>query len=1132
MEDRIEEGGSTTRPSLLTESNYDYWKNRMKWFLKSQDEAIWRATQVLWKPPTVTADGVEDIKSEDQWTIGERALCTANSKAVGIIQCAVRPSVYKIIQNFETAKESWDALQLTYEGSSSVKQSKLHIISNRFESLTMKDDETIAEFEKNLRYIANESTALGEVIPESKLVRKVLISLPEKFNSKMDAISESTEFKNLRFDDLMGKIRTYEMTLDMRSRDKAKPKSVAFRSGVETAPVRTEEEQFVRDQLTLITKNMGKMYRKFNKPRYRDYSSPNVQKDNRSLQSKTELGGIGQRFKQGETSEARTRLKKEKIQCHECQGFGHMAAKCANTLEKQKKSFISTWSDEETTEDGFETSDDESEIEFPAHKALTAHTPVTTGPVRTDKSREIQGSENDSDSDEDEGIHTAFKNLLEQMSESLRINHLLVDENDQLKEERRDFDKIVEKYEAEINSLKSNLAESEKKVEEANHVIKRFNQGKGKLDEILTNASPKNNIFGIGHNAAKMEKGNTSGHKNRGAKRRIVCHYCDRPGHIRPWCYKRQNDIRRLISTLPEKAPKKRVDVVNHSQPRVWVPKKELKSLMCRSSSKHVSDWYFDSGCSQHMTGEEDLLKNIVFKNRGTVTYGDGSSNSIIGEGNLPVSSKAKIKNVLLVEGLKHNLISIAQICDEDCEVSFKKHGCRVINDQGTVVMTGTRQSDNTYTLNEDMKCLKTGIDNLQSWHKKLGHVSYRKLADLSKTGSVKGLPVLAHNPDITCGDCQLGKQTREKHTKVSFVTTERPLQLLHIDLMGPMQTTSLGGKTYAFVCVDDFSRFTWVDFLKEKSDAPNAIIKLCTKLNNDRRNTTGTITRIRSDHGKEFENAVITAFCEHSGIAHEFSAPITPQQNGVVERKNRSITEMARTMIHAKKLSYKLWGEAMSTACYIINRVHLRPHLNKTPYEIWKQKKPSVKYFHEFGSLCYVLKDRDPRRKLDSKSERGVFVGYSHSVNSRAYRIFIERTNTITESINVVFDDKQVNTENDEDCEPGTCQLWTSDNTPSVGALGTEGANGAENTPSVEAVPVSTDTRNTQENLTAVANPNVYPSIRIQKNHSADNIIGNISERSTRGVPRKNYRDMINYVAYTSKIEPRKVEEALKDEH
>ncbi|XP_071722307.1 uncharacterized protein [Rutidosis leptorrhynchoides] len=175
------------------------------------------------------------------------------------------------------------------------------------------------------------------------------------------------------------------------------------------------------------------------------------------------------------------------------------------------------------------------------------------------------------------------------------------------------------------------------------------------------------------------------------------------------------------------------------------------------------------------------------------------------------------------------------------------------------------------------------------------------------------------------------------------------------------------------------------------------------------------------------------------------------------------------------------------------------------------------------------MLKDREQRRKLDSKSERGVFVGYS--VNNRAYRIFIEKSNTITESINIVFDDMQVEVENQEDGEPGIGQLLSNDNAPSVGALGAEDVNNNENTPSVEALPVNTDSRNTQESTPAVTNQNVYPSTRIQKNHPTEDIIGDIDERRTRGVPRNNYRDMMNYVAYTSKIEPKKVDEALTDE-
>ncbi|GAU51225.1 hypothetical protein TSUD_412310 [Trifolium subterraneum] len=139
-------------------------------------------------------------------------------------------------------------------------------------------------------------------------------------------------------------------------------------------------------------------------------------------------------------------------------------------------------------------------------------------------------------------------------------------------------------------------------------------------------------------------------------------------------------------------------------------------------------------------------------------------------------------------------------------------------------------------------------------------------------------------------------------------------------------------------------------------------------------------------------------------GIKHELSYPITPQQNGVVERKNRTLQESARAMLHAKKLPYSFWAEAMNTACYIHNKVTLRSGTTTTLYELWKNKKPTVKYFHIFGSKCHILADREQRRKLDPKSDEEIFLGYSS--NSRAYRVFNSRTKVIMESSNVVVDD------------------------------------------------------------------------------------------------------------------------------
>lgn len=164
------------------------------------------------------------------------------------------------------------------------------------------------------------------------------------------------------------------------------------------------------------------------------------------------------------------------------------------------------------------------------------------------------------------------------------------------------------------------------------------------------------------------------------------------------------------------------------------------------------------------------------------------------------------------------------------------------------------------------------------------------------------------------------------------------------------------------------------------------------------------SIKKIRTDHGREFENSLFTNFCDKTGIFHEFSAPKTPQQNGVAERKNRTIQEMGRFMLNSMNVAKKFWSEAFNTACHVINRVYLRPGTTMTPYEILKGKKPNMSYFHVFGCTCYIPNDRDYLKKLDSKSDNGIFLGYSN--NSHAYRVYNLRLKTIQESVNVAFND------------------------------------------------------------------------------------------------------------------------------
>jgi transposase InsO family protein len=186
-------------------------------------------------------------------------------------------------------------------------------------------------------------------------------------------------------------------------------------------------------------------------------------------------------------------------------------------------------------------------------------------------------------------------------------------------------------------------------------------------------------------------------------------------------------------------------------------------------------------------------------------------------------------------------------------------------------------------------------------------------------------------------------------------MTTERSLELLHMDLFGSIAYISIGESKY-YVIVDDCSRFTWVSFLQEKSQTQETLKKLLWWSQNE---FGLRIKKIRSDNGMEFKNSQIEGFLEEEGIKHEFSSPYIPQQNGVVERKNRTLLDMARTMLDEYKTSDRFWVEAINTACYSINRLYLHWILKKTSYELLIGKKPNVSHFRLLGaSDLFLLKE------------------------------------------------------------------------------------------------------------------------------------------------------------------------------
>ncbi|GJT13986.1 retrovirus-related pol polyprotein from transposon TNT 1-94 [Tanacetum coccineum] len=286
-------------------------------------------------------------------------------------------------------------------------------------------------------------------------------------------------------------------------------------------------------------------------------------------------------------------------------------------------------------------------------------------------------------------------------------------------------------------------------------------------------------------------------------------------------------------------------------------------------------------------------------------------------------------------------------------------------------------------------------------WHRHLNHLNFGTLNDLARKDLVRGLPRLKFEKDHLCSACQLGKSRKATHKPKTINTIMEVLHTLHMDLCGPLRVQSINGKKYILVIVDDYSRFTWVKFLRSKDETPAFVINLLKQL---QVGLNKTVRFVRTDNGTEFVNKDLTDYYESVGITHEKTVPRTPQQNGVVERRNRTLVEAARTMLIFSKAPLFLWAEAVATACYTQNRSLIHTLHDKTPYELVHDKKPDLSFLCVFGALCYPTNDSEDLGKLKAKADIGFFVGYAP--NRKGYRIYNKRTRQIMETIHVTFDE------------------------------------------------------------------------------------------------------------------------------
>ncbi|KAJ9535723.1 hypothetical protein OSB04_un001123 [Centaurea solstitialis] len=432
--------------------------------------------------------------------------------------------------------------------------------------------------------------------------------------------------------------------------------------------------------------------------------------------------------------------------------------------------------------------------------------------------------------------------------------------------------------------------------------------------------------------------------------------------------------------------------------------------VLSRESLQKYEDghvWYMDSGCSKHMTGRKELLANFKQKYGWNVRFRNKLSAPIMGYGDI-LHHKITINKVAYVEGLSHNLLSIGKLCDKKLEVNFRETRCCLRTYDGQELIEGTRRS-NLYTVNFRKQrpftevCLlsKATFNQNVLWHRRLSHLNYATINQLAKTGLVTGLPSLRFTKEQLCSACEMGKIKKSSHKLKVEHNTFKPLQLIHMDLCGPMRVQSINGRKYVLVIVDDFSRYTWVNFLRSKDGASDIIISF---IRNVQVRLQLSVQVIRTDNGTEFKNRKLDSFLDSVGITHTFSAARTPQQNGVVERKNRTLVEAARTMLTFSKLPLHFWAEAVASACFTQNRSLITKRFMKTPYELVYNRPPSIKFFRVFGCECYVKNDKDNLDKFSPKGDEGVFIGYAK--DSPSYRVYNKKTRCVVESTNVDFEE------------------------------------------------------------------------------------------------------------------------------
>lgn len=468
------------------------------------------------------------------------------------------------------------------------------------------------------------------------------------------------------------------------------------------------------------------------------------------------------------------------------------------------------------------------------------------------------------------------------------------------------------------------------------------------------------------------------------------CYFCHKKGHVKSQCRARKN---KKASTGGSGGP--------------GGPGVKNYAVVANAYQGNGDKWILDSGASFHMSGNRAWFENYkehdekipiqVGNHDYLYSLGTGMIRMVskVGDESIPIT----IKDAHYVPGISENLFSQGSADAKGIKCVAEKGRIRLIS-EGKTIIIGEKGQGNLYFLRLSPQIsanIAKAERTIEEWHRVLGHPDINELKNLAKLESVTDLKIVEKSKGDGCPDCGSGKGHR-----VSHPTSERPratkvLERIHADLVGPMKESITGSK-YFMLIKDEYSTYISVYFLDSKIAEP-ALRKY---INVASARTQGTVKFLRTDNGGEFTGTAVKQLCDAEGVTQEFSCPHTPEQNGEVERANRTIIESARTMLEATNLPDDLWEEAIQTAVYLRNRITNKRTRDRTPFELFFGRAPVYSHLVEFGRECQVLNHKYPQSKFSSRTLNAYAVGYGERINT--YRCFVPERKCVICTSDVMF--------------------------------------------------------------------------------------------------------------------------------